>query len=339
MGEPCECEQEAVNSVVMAGCTNGTVERAEPTVADADVDGMALLGREPAERARGISEGDETEREAQSRLQESKLLCGEKVQRNGNANENIPSTNGLPLEGEWTGYASGETRDPKGCANALNATPECVQSASGEVTNSKGNTNAFNAAIEHADGSDESTETANTKDIKSEGCKRGTSEQESVDEANGDPGRDVEPTDTANELMQLLITTVKPYIDNGDVNARVCLGAMHWCADDANGLGIRTDRIGGQMEVSEGQADGSKGLTDAPSTSNGPETANVSHGDDTSTYLGVGDAKRAVLGTDGVGCHADASVGRTDTPSIRNETRTPANVRRNVRTHQTEAQT
>ena len=66
MGEPCECKQEVANSVATAGCTNGTVERAKPTVADADVNRMALLGGEPVERASGVDEGDGMEHKPQT---------------------------------------------------------------------------------------------------------------------------------------------------------------------------------------------------------------------------------------------------------------------------------
>ena len=106
-GEPNRCKQEVADSVVMAGRTNGTVKLAEPTEIT-DIDGMALLGREPAERARGISEGNEMEREAQLRLQELKLLCREIIQCSGIANEDIPSVQKLPLEGEWTVCMSSE---------------------------------------------------------------------------------------------------------------------------------------------------------------------------------------------------------------------------------------
>ena len=57
MGEPCECEQEVVNGVMMAGCTNGTVEMAEPQIVD--VDGMTLLGGGPAQRVGGVDKGNE----------------------------------------------------------------------------------------------------------------------------------------------------------------------------------------------------------------------------------------------------------------------------------------
>ena len=114
MGEPCECEQEAANSVATAGCMNRMVERAEPTVVDVDVNGMALLGREPAERASGVDEGDRMEREPQMRLPKTELFCEETRQRNGNAEDNIPIANRLPLEGEWTVYPSSEMKNSNG---------------------------------------------------------------------------------------------------------------------------------------------------------------------------------------------------------------------------------
>ena len=48
---------------MMAGCTNGMVETAEPQIAD--VDGMTLLGGGPVQRVGGVDEGNE-EREPQT---------------------------------------------------------------------------------------------------------------------------------------------------------------------------------------------------------------------------------------------------------------------------------
>ena len=112
-GEPSGCKQEAVESVVTAGCMNGTVEKAEPQVVDTDVDRTALLGGELAERASGVDEGDRTERR-DLQLQQTNLLCEETRQCNGNAEDNIPIANRLPLEGEWTVYSSGEMKNLNG---------------------------------------------------------------------------------------------------------------------------------------------------------------------------------------------------------------------------------
>ena len=243
-GEPSRCKWEAADSIVMA---EHTVKTAKPTEI-ADVNGMALLGREPAERARGIGKGDETEHEAQSWLQESKLLCREIDQCSGIANGDIPITNGLPLKGEWTAYLSGKTTDLKGV----------------ELEGREGSTD---------------------------------------------------------KLTELLTMSVKLYVEDGSDILHVYLGS-------------RADGSMGQTEVSEGQADGSRGLVDAPSTLNSAETAAMSDGEGTGTYLATGDLKRLVHETDGNGVHADTLSGCGDTPSIETKAIKPENETETVRTRQ-----
>ena len=148
-GEPSGCKQEVVDSVMTAECTNGTVKLAKPNESDVDVDGKATLGSEPATVACGVNEGAETECNGESQLQQTYFYCEEDRQRNGNATENIPIAYGLPLKGEWTVYPSSKASD------------------------SRSNAKAFNAAIEHADSLGKSTETANTKEVESEGCSGG----------------------------------------------------------------------------------------------------------------------------------------------------------------------
>ena len=152
-GEPSGCKQEAADSIVTTGCTNGMVRMAEPTKiadvnlekaapdgepaerahridegneTDVDVDRTALLGGELAERVHIVDEGDETEREPQARLQQTNLLCGGICQRNENANTNVPIAYGLPLEGEWTVCASSKASDLEGDADALNEPTELL---------------------------------------------------------------------------------------------------------------------------------------------------------------------------------------------------------------------
>ena len=272
-GEPSGCKQEAAESVVTAGRANGTVETAKPTEI-ADVDGMALLGREPAERARGIGEGDETERKAQSRLQELKLLCREIDQCSGIANGDIPITNRLLLEGEWTLYASGE------------------------MSNLNGNTDALNAAIERVDSPSESRVAEDTPRVELEGRKGGMSEGASVDEADGSAGHGTGPADMLNELMEFIAVLIKPEdLGSGEI-PRVYLGGMQMCADDAN-------RPGNGADASSYQMDGLTGQTDASNASNGPEMAGMSCGEGAGTYLGTGDVKRDGDETDGIGSHMD----------------------------------
>ena len=108
-GEPNACKQEAVESIVMAGCTNWMAEMAKPTIVD--INRTARPGIELASEACGVDEGDGTECEGKSRLQKTNLLCEEARQRNENASENIPSARKLPLVGEWTVCASGKASD------------------------------------------------------------------------------------------------------------------------------------------------------------------------------------------------------------------------------------
>jgi len=292
-GEPNACKQEATDGVVTAERTKGTVETAEPTETDADVDRTALLGGEPAERACGVDEGDE-ERERKSRLQQTIFYCKESRQRDENAKNDVPHVHGLPLEGEWLVYASGET------------------------TNSNGDADASNAAVERVYGPSESRETEDAMENESRGCGEGTSGRASVDEADGSAGRELKRVDAQNELTQLLTTTITSYVDDGDMNARVHLKCMSWCAGDANGVGDRTDG-------SRGRADESKGWTDTLDVSNGTGIAGMSDGKGAETYLGVRDAKRVVNVTDGVGIHTDASNGQADLPNVQTNANKPAN--------------
>ena len=122
-GEPGRCKQEVADSITTAGCTNGMVKMAKPMDVDVDSE-KAPLGRDPAERACRVNEGNGTEHKPQLRLQETKLLCREIDQRSGNANETVPIANGLPLEGEWIVCASGKI----GCERSMDGRA-CVDKA------------------------------------------------------------------------------------------------------------------------------------------------------------------------------------------------------------------
>ena len=106
-GEPNGCKQEVADSMVTAGCTKGMVETAEPTEI-ADVDRTALLGGRPVERACGVDEGDRMECKPQMQLLKEESYCEEIIQRSGIVNEDVPSAQRLPLEGEWTVCMSSE---------------------------------------------------------------------------------------------------------------------------------------------------------------------------------------------------------------------------------------
>jgi len=175
--QPRACEQEAAESLVTAEHTKGKVGMAKPRESDADVVRTALLGGDLAERACRVDEGDETQHDSKSRLQQAEFYCKERRQRDENANGNVPKAHGLLLEGEWLVCASSEASDWNGDANASNAAIERVVSPS------------------------ESRVTEDTPRVESEGCEGGTSGRESVDEAveccqqlcmaHGDPGRGV----------------------------------------------------------------------------------------------------------------------------------------------------
>ena len=138
---PSRCKQEVADSVVMAERTNGTAEMAKPMeIADvdsekaalggklveracrvdegdetnADVDRTATLGEDPATMACGVDEGDEMGRK-DLRLPKAGLYCEERHQHNENAMDNIPSTYGMPLEGEWVICASSKV----GCSGGI----------------------------------------------------------------------------------------------------------------------------------------------------------------------------------------------------------------------------
>ena len=81
--------------------------------------------------------------------------------------------------------------------------------------------------------------------------------------------------------------------------------------------------------------DGLGGLTDALNASSRPEMANVSHGDEVNTYLGLGDVKCGGEVTDGIESHVDASTGQTTGLSIEMDLNIPANKMDTVRTCQT----
>ena len=276
-GEPSGCKQEAADSVVTAGCMKRTVETAKPTIMD--VDREATLGREPAGMVHRVNEGGE-ECEPQLRLQQTEFYCKED-QRNANANGDVPVTNRLPLEGEWTAYLSSKTTDSKG--------------------------------------------------VELEGRESSTDERASIDEADGGISREAQPTDTQNEPTELLTTTVEPYVDDGDTSPLVHIGGTNWCAGSVKGPGCQMDGSDCQTGMSSSQVDAPRAQMDAPSTLNKAETDVMDHRDGVGTYLSVGDSKRDVRETDGVGSHADMPTGQTDTPRVETDTNIAANTTENVR--------
>ena len=276
---------------MMAGHTNRTAKTAEPTEI-MDVDRMALLGREPVERARRVGEGDETERKPQMQLQQIIFYCKESHQRNENTNRNLPDAHGLPLEGEWLVCASGKTSNPKGDADALNA------------------------AVEHVYCPNKSRETEDTMEIRSEGCKSGMVKRECVDGMDGDPSRGVEPADTLIESEELVTLSIESEdSDSGDIPC-VYLGGTRMRMGDANRPGCRADGL-------SYQTDGLRGLMDALSALNNAEIDVIHQGEGGSTYLHAGGVKCKPDKPDGCGNPADTSTMQTDGHSVETNTNKP----------------
>jgi len=309
---------------------------------------MALLGREPAERARGVDEGDE-ERERQTQLQQMNLLhCEENCQHNGNANKDIPDAHRAPLEGEWAICASGKSRDSKGVANTSNA------------------------AVEHADSSGESNETEITKEVESRHCEGGACQ---LCMADGNADRAVEREDALNELTQLLTMSIKSESPDGGEISRICLGGTSWCAGDANRPGNDADESRGLMDMARtsnsaetagiSHGDGAGTYLDIGDPKHGVEVTDgirshvdvsTGHGNVPSAELDAqtttdtpeivrtprkrlkppdppgSTAKRTADCPNGCGSHSDASSVRTDTQSVGNDAETAANETDNVRT-------
>lgn len=108
-GEPCECERQPTKAVVAAEGASEIVEIAEEV---AEVDGMALPGGDLAKSEPGVDSSDKRANRRRSRPQQAKL-CLKDSHRSGNATEHIPNAHGVPLEGEWTGCASGSASGRK----------------------------------------------------------------------------------------------------------------------------------------------------------------------------------------------------------------------------------
>ena len=295
--KPSECEQEVAESMVTAGRTipNGMgVEAAKPMVAN--IDRTAVLGRDPAMTACGVDEGAEMEHK-DLRLQKPDLCCNEDCQRSENANANIPSAYGVPLEGEWSVCASGKTSD------------------------SNGDTNASNAAVERIDGSGESTETEDTREADSESCERDMSVRACVDGTDSNPGWTVEREDTPNE----------PYVEDGNTSVCICLGASHWRICDANGPGHGTDGTGIHADALSGYGDVPNVEKNAIKPANAMEIVRMPR---KRTKLPDSPDSTARLAPDepnGHGDHTDRSSVHTDAHCIGNKMQMAANETENVR--------
>ena len=112
---------------------------------------------------------------------------------------------------------------------------------------------------------------------------------------------------------------------------QVCLECMRWHADDMHCPRSRADVSDGHIDRSRGLADDLRGWMDALNASNKPETANMSCGDDTDTYLGAGDTKHDVDVMAGFGNKMDALSGLWDIPGIKTDELMTTNALQNIR--------
>ena len=85
--------------------------------------------------------------------------------------------------------------------------------------------------------------------------------------------------------------------------------------------------------MSNGDANESRGQTDASMVLNTNKMAAVDDGDDTSAKSDAGDAKHDVDATGGLANQSDMSRGCRDVPGIRNSTHMTANVKGTISTH------
>ena len=252
----------------MAGCTNEM---------DVDVDRMALLGGEPAERVHIVNEGDKMEREPQTQLQQTGFYCEESRQCSGNTTDNIPVAHGVPLEGEWTWCASGEASNPKldgieseGCASGMDEWA-CVD----EVDSNAG------CGIKPADSPNELTEfialSIELEDLGSSDTPRvylGSTRMRMGD-ANG-PGRGTDAwrgqMDRSNGRTDTL--SVSNHAETACVSHRE--GAETYLG--AGGMKCpvhETDGVEGHADASSGHPDVSSVETDARISANEPESVSI----------------------------------------------------------------
>ena len=284
---------------------------------DTDIDRMALLGGEPAERASGVDKGDGTERK-DLWLPKAELYCEDKHQHNENASENLPSAYKLPLEGEWTGYASGEASDPKG------------------------NENTSNAAIEHADGSREQCRLADVVvSIKSEGpdgggipCVRLGCTSWRAGDANGPGNRAERSTGKTDESR---VQTDAPNASNRPEMAGMSCGegaGTYPGAGDAKHAVDATDGVGSHADTSSEHADVPNVQTDANRPVNESKNVRMLRKRKKPPDSPVETARRRSDERNGVGDRTDTSSVRMDAHCVGNDMETAENDTKIVRTCQ-----
>ena len=137
---------------------------------------------------------------------------------------------------------------------------------------------------------------------------------------------EVDSIDILDETEKLILTTVE--LDNPDEIPIPCM--------PSRGTKMRVGKVKGhrnRADMSNGDANESRGQTDASMVLNTNEMAAVGDGDDTSAKSDAGDAKHDVDATDGLANQSDMSRGCRDMPGIHNSMHMTANVKGTIGTH------
>ena len=279
----------------------GTSRSAEATRKARIVDGKALPGSEPAKRASAVDKAEEMPDERQPQAKQVELYH-KRSQHNENANRNIPSAHGVPLEGEWSVCASSRVRDSK-------------SDSRGRGVGERASVDKWSWPVEKL---------RLTVRIPKGCCQLGR--------ADGNASCKEALVDGQDESEKLVPTTVKLDNPGSGKTPRMCLGGTKTQVGEHKGHGCRADESNGQANRSRGQAAASTVL-------NTCRTSSMGDSDGTGARLDARGARRNGAGPDGHANRSDVSSGYVDVPGIQNGTNTTADATEIISTRQNALQT
>lgn len=123
--------------------------------------------------------------------------------------------------------------------------------------------------------------------------------------------------DTTKEPEVLVTVSIELENPCSDEISHICLGGMRMRKGNMNSPG-------GQMDGSNSQMGKSRGQTEASNVLNSAKTVGISHGDSTGAYLDARGARHSVEVMDGIGSHADISIGHRDVTYVETNLNTAA---------------
>ena len=249
------------------------------------VEGKALPGR--------VDEADETPDGRQPQPQQAELHC-KGNQRNENAERNIPSAHGVPLEGEWSVCVSGRVRS------------DSREDGMGE----RGWIDEWSWQVETP---------RPTVRIPKGYCQLGRADSYASCKETSVDGRD--------EPGKLVPTTVELDDPGGGEKPRVCLGGTKTRIGEVESHRSRADK-------SSGRADESRGQPDASTVLNTCEMVPMDDGGGIGAKSDAGDARRDGVGPDGHANLLDASSGHRDVPDIHSSVNKTADATESISTRQ-----